>query len=207
MQGLLAGQFAAITRSGLADGRAQFSVNLYGAPAMDLKEFVQYRRKSSLGATISFWIPWGQYDPNKLINIGTNRLAFKPEVAASRVFGKWIAEGYAGVWFFTANNDFYPRDSVRTQRPIGVYQGHLIYNFRPGLWGALDCTYYHGGGTTVDGVEKQDFQGNSRLGATVSLPLAKQHSLKVAYARTASVRVGGKFDTLSVGYAFPWFDH
>ena len=207
MQGLLACQFAAITRSGLADGRAQFSVNLYGAPAMGIREFTQYRRKTNLSASIALWIPWGQYDPNKLINIGTNRWAFKPELAVSRAFGKWIAEGYTGVWFFSSNMHFYPGNSIRSQHPLGVYQAHLVYNFRRGLWGALDGTYYHGGRTTVDGVTNQDLQGNSRFGMTVSLPLPKYQSLKVSYARTASVRVGGKFETLSIGYAFTWFDH
>ena len=54
--------------------------------------------------------PTGQYDPTKLINWGTNRWSFKPEFGYSQRWGKWIVDGYAGVWFFTTNQDYWSRN-------------------------------------------------------------------------------------------------
>ena len=50
-EGRLAGEFQAVTRSGLPDTGLRFGINLAGAPAMDLKEFVNYRQKTNLGAS------------------------------------------------------------------------------------------------------------------------------------------------------------
>jgi hypothetical protein len=206
LQGTLADQFKELYRSGLADGRAQLSVNLYGAPAMRLPEFAKYRAGTNVFASFTAAFPLGQYSPNKLINIGSNRWSLKPEVAVSHTFGKWMAEVYAGVWFFTTNQRFYPGTSIRKQEPVEAYQAHVIYNFRRGLWASLDGTYYHGGSTNVDGVDKLDTQDASRLGGTVSMAVASNQSVKLQYSKVTSVRIGGKFDTFSFGYAFSWFD-
>jgi len=206
VEGLLLGQFAEANRSGFADLRAQMSVNLLGGPAMGRPEFAKYRPGSNLFASFTVVAPTGQYYPEKLINLGNNRWAFKPEVAFTQALGKWTLEGYAGVWFFTTNEKFYRGTSVRSQDPMLTYQVHASYTFRPGLWASLDGTVYTGGDTTVDGVNKNDRQSASRVGTNVSWAFAPGHAVKVQYARSTTVRVGGKFDILSFGYTYSWFD-
>jgi hypothetical protein len=56
-------------------------------------------------------------------------------------------------------------------------QGHLIYEFFPALWGALDTTYYAGGRTTTDG-QKGEQLGHARLGLTVALSMSRHQSIK-----------------------------
>ena len=52
-----------------------------------------------VGASLLVAAPTGQYYPNKLINLGTNRWAAKPEVALSYPLGpRWLLDAYAGVW-------------------------------------------------------------------------------------------------------------
>jgi hypothetical protein len=53
-----------------------------------------------------------------LINIGTHRWAFKPEMGISFPKGSWYMDAYVGAWFFTANPDFYPGNATRTQDPV-----------------------------------------------------------------------------------------
>ena len=67
--------------------------------------------------------------------------------------GHWDFDGYLGVWMFTSNEDFYPGGRSRSQDPVVALQGHASYTFRPRLWAAVDATWYHGGGATVEGGE------------------------------------------------------
>ena len=97
----------AISRSGLADTRLRLGVNLIGGLAMTSAEFMRRDPQTTLGASLTVVAPTGQYDPAKLINIGTNRWAFKPELGLSVPWRRWFLDAYAGVWLFTKNDDFF----------------------------------------------------------------------------------------------------
>ena len=99
-----------VYRSGLADSVYRLSVNLLGGPAMEPREYVKWRQKTLVGASIRVVAPTGQYDPTKLINIGANRWGFKPEVGFSRRFGHWIVDAYGAGWFYTTNQKFFSQN-------------------------------------------------------------------------------------------------
>jgi hypothetical protein len=149
--------------------------------------------------------PLGQYKRDKLINLGANRWAFKPEVGVSRRTGKWTIEGYCGAWLFAANDEFYPGSSLRTQRPIVALQAHASYTAKPRLWLAFDATWYSGGRTTVDDVLKGDLQRNSRLGATLSFPVRRKQSIKASFSTGATTRAGSDFNTFALAWQVSWF--
>jgi hypothetical protein len=65
-----------VRRSGLLDATFRFSVNLKGGPAMAPKEFGAWHQKTLVGVSLKVLAPTGQYDPTKLINLGTNRWGF-----------------------------------------------------------------------------------------------------------------------------------
>ena len=196
---------AQVSREGLADPRIKLSVNLVGGRALSAGEFVKVQRRTIVGVSLTAIPPLGQYDRTKLINLGANRWAFKPEIGISRlVRSKWTLDGYAGIWMATANDEFYPGASHRTQRPIVALQAHVSYTARPRLWIAADGTWYSGGRTTVDGIEKGDLLRNSRLGATLSLPIGRQQSLKVNGSVGATTRVGSDFRTIAVAWQISW---
>jgi hypothetical protein len=194
-----------VTRSGLSDTRIKLSINLVGNPAVLPREFVKTPRKTILGTSLTVVAPSGQYDGTKLINIGTNRWAFKPEVGVSSPQGRWDIDAYLGVWLFSGNDDFFPGGKARTQDPVVALQGHLSYTFKPRLWAAFDATWYRGGASTVEDGTPGQAMNNSRMGATVSLPLGKQRSLKFAVSRGVIVRTGTDFTALSVGFQQLWF--
>ena len=115
--------------------------------------------------------PTGDYNPAHLINISSNRWAFKPEIGLSQPFGRWFTEASLGAWFFTDNGNFFG-GNMRSEKPITTLQLHLGYNFSRDLWLAVDGTHYRGGETGINGVEKSDRQSVSRYGLTLSLPIA-----------------------------------
>jgi hypothetical protein len=82
-QAIVAGAENQVYRSGLADARVRFSVNLKGGPAMALNEYLNWHEKTVLGASLTVVAPTGQYDPARVINSSIHRWAFKPELGMS----------------------------------------------------------------------------------------------------------------------------
>lgn len=204
MTGTVVGEPAHITRSGLGDMQIRTSLNLFGAPAMTLKDFRGYRQGTILGVSLKMIVPTGQYTSAKLVNLSSNRWAFKPELGFSqKIRRRWSTDFYLGGWLFTDNSDFYGA-VVRSQAPIGTAQFHLSYDIRPHLWAAVDLTFYTGGRTTVGNARKADLQKNARLGVTVSVPTIRRQSMKVSYSSGAFTSVGADFNVVSVAYQVTW---
>jgi hypothetical protein len=192
-------------RSGLADMRLRVSVLLLGAPAVTIDQFRVAPRKTVLGVSMNVVAPTGQVFEDKLVNIGTNRWSFRPEVAVSQPIGKrWLMDVYAGLWLFTDNPRFFPGNALREQAPMGTFQAHISYNFTPITWVALDATFYTGGQSSVNEDLNDDRQSNTRIGVTFVTPVGKRNSLRFAVSRGAIVRVGQNFTTASVGWQTSW---
>lgn len=189
--------------SGWADPRIRVSINLHGAPALDLRGIRSYRQDLIIGASLTAWVPVGQYDATKLVNIGTNRWSLKPEIGASQALGPWILELIGAAQFYQDNDEFLT-GSTREQEPVYSVQGGGIRSFASGAWLALFATYYSGGRTTVDGVRGRDFKDNSRIGLTLTLPISRNNSVKI-YANTGvSTRTGSDFDAFGVAWQYRW---
>jgi hypothetical protein len=101
----LAGQPRKREVSGLGDPRFRFSMLAYGGPALSLDEFRDFQPDVIIGTSLEV-TPLGQYDSDKLLNIGTNRWSFKPEVGVSKTFGPLTLELATGVRFYTAMTTF-----------------------------------------------------------------------------------------------------
>jgi outer membrane putative beta-barrel porin/alpha-amylase len=147
--------------------------------------------------------PLGQYDPDRLVNLGTNRWSFRPEFGFSKALGHWILEGTGAVNLYTDNDNFFGGQH-RSQEPLYAAQGHVIYSFGRGAWIALDATYYTGGRTTLDGVEGNDLQSNSRFGLTGALPVNRKNSIKLYASNGVYTRVGQNFLIAGVGWNYRW---
>jgi hypothetical protein len=198
--GLVQEEAREITRAGLADSRVKLSVNLLGNPAMRLREFAKAPRRTIVGTSLTVQAPSGEYDETKLINLGTNRWAFKPEVGVSIPRGRWDIDAYMATWLFTQNTDFFPGGLTRVQDPVVALQAHVSYTFRPRWWLAVDGTWYSGGAAQVEDDEPIGAVSNSRLGATLSIPAGQRQSFKVSYSAGVAVRTGTDFRTLAIGW-------
>lgn len=188
---------------GLADSRFRLSVNLYGAPALTLNEFRDYQQDLIVGVSLQVSVPTGQYDPSKLVNIGTNRWSFKPEVGVSKAVGPWTLEFSAAVTLYTDNTDFLG-GNTRSQDPVYSMQGHAIYGFRSGIWASLDATYFTGGRTTINGSRSNDLQQNWRLGGMLVFPVDVRNSIKLYASTGVSARTGNDFDLMGVAWQYRW---
>lgn len=205
------GETIKLYRSGLNSTTIRLSANLFGAPAMTPGEFGKWHQKLIVGASLTVSTATGQYDGRRLINIGNNRWAFKPEIGLSRRWNKWLLDAYGAVWFFTPNDNFYSNapgstgPNRQTQNPMGVVETHLSYDAKPRLWFSLDGNYWYGGETSLNGVPTPTtVQANSRIGATASLPIGKHQSLKFSYSAGTYTTFGGDFQTVSAAWQYSW---
>jgi hypothetical protein len=200
LEGTYLGEPAVADRNGFGDIRVRIGVNLYGAPARRLPEFAKTPpARLNIGASVMVVAPTGQYDPQRIVNLGTNRWAFKPEAAIIRNIGPWMFEIYGGAWLFT-DNDNYVNGQVRSQNPLASVQFSFRRTFKPGLWVSGNINYYTGGRTNVGGVFKQDFQANSRAGTTLAVPLSRTTAVRVAVSKGAYTTIGADFLGLSASF-------
>jgi hypothetical protein len=210
-RGTVTGAAAHAYRSGMLDSFYRFSVNLKGGPALPVEDFQTWHQKMLIGTSLKIVAPSGQYDPTKLINLGTNRWAFKPEIGYSQRWGHWLLDAYAAAWFFTTNpeffshNPYFPGTQTQSETPVAAFEGHLSYDFKPRLWVSLDANFWRGGETSLNGVSNSlTAQRNSRIGATAAIPITKHQTLKISYNNGAYINYGGNYQNVSVAWQYSW---
>jgi hypothetical protein len=181
----------------------RLSVNLFGSPALHLREFAGWKQDLIVGASVQVSPPWGQYDDSRLVNIGSNRWTVKPEIGVSKAVGTWTFEVQAAASFFGDNTDFLG-SLTRSQDTIYSLQGHVIHAFRGGQWLSLDATWFSGGRSQIEDVARDDEQRNWRAGLVYALPLGRLDSLKFTASSGLFARTGNNFDALGVAWQHRW---
>lgn len=191
------------SRTGLADMKVRFGINLLGSPALDKTEFRSFQQKTILGVSFVTSVPTGKYYDDKQVNIGTNRWGFKPEIGVSHRFSHFYAEAYGGIWFYTDNNDFLGKKLE--QKPTYSFQAHASYYFKNNMWLGFNTNWFFGGKTITNGVSDESQIDNWRIGATFSMPVAKGQSVKFQYHVGAYTNNGLNYYALSVAYQYSFF--
>jgi len=200
---MVAGQRRERHVSGWHDPLFRFSVNLYGAPPLSMQEFGDYRQDLILGASVQVSMPVGQYDHDRLVNLGNNRWFVKPDIGISKAWGPLVLEVTSGVTFFTDNDDYLGGRTLE-QDPVYIGQAHAIYTFNRALWVAFGGVYEYGGRTSVDGVQNDDREENSRAGATVSLAVNRRNSVKLHASTSLATSRGRDYDLGGVVWQYRW---
>ena len=204
-QGLVDGQKQSLTQEGMADSIIRFSVNLYGAPALSGKEFVQYRRKQQketiIGTAILVRLPNGKYDNSRRVNLGSNRYTFRPQLGITHKSGAWTSELTGEAAIFSDNSDFYHGQTLDVA-PLYIVHGHVIYSFKPGLWLGVSAGLDHGGKTKVENVTTTELQGNTGYALNFGYPLTPRSGLRVnAIHLRTSEATGADSETYSLSYS------
>jgi hypothetical protein len=199
---VLDGQRRSRSVCGPGDTRVRLSYNFVGAKAVSLSEFARQPKLVVVGASVQVSVPTGLYDNDKLLNIGANRWYIRPEIGVSVPWKKWSFEFAGGVRFFTDNDEFL---GVRLkQDPLYNVQAHLIFDLTRRQWVSLDSNYFFGGDTSMDGVQSETRQNNSRLGLTWAFALNSQHILKFLAHTGVVGRIANDSDMYTVAWSYRW---
>lgn len=189
--------------TGFSDPFVRFSMILYGAPALTMKEFASYKQDWIIGASLRLGVPLGEVDHDKVINLGSNRWSFRPEIGVSKAFGSWIVEAAPGVALYADNGDFFG-GKTREQAPLFGLQTNVTYVAKNGVWLSLSGSYFAGGRSTVDGVENNDEQEGGRIGVTLSLPINRHQSVKLYALRGFNSDLERNLDVIAISWQYRW---
>lgn len=200
-KGFLFGTPAKRDFAGGGDLGITLTVNLLGAPSMTREDFLKYRANPQLilAASLKIIAPTGNYDEDRLINVGANRWATRAQLGSIiPLRPAWLLELSASVWFFGDDDEYLT--GKRDQAPIYAAQVHLIKRLRPGLWASLDLSAFRGGRQTIERVRLDDVQRNAKIGATMVVPFLQRHAIKFSYATGAVTKHGNDFNQFLLSY-------
>ena len=187
------------SRTGFGDPMLRFALFVAGAPALTKEEFAGFQPKTIVGLTLRLRLPLGQYESNKLVNLGSNRWMISPQLGVSHLAGRFRLEAYAGAWLFTDNDEFLGTQT-QSQDPLYTFQVHVAYRFRPRLWIAASSRQSLGGAVSVDSGDKLESETNNRVGLTLVLPLSAGHALRIAATTGLTATVGNDYTTFGAAW-------
>ena len=167
-------------------------VGLIGPPPLTLQQFVAYQPGYALGALAKVTLPVGNYDEEKVLNVGGNRWALQLGMPMAWYLGQSFLdpalttiELLPSVHFFGDNDD--PRGAKTTsQDPLLRIEAHVTRNLNQAVWVSLDGQYVYGGETSEDGRDNDDTQRAFELGGTVNVAFSRSASVKLSYGEVVS---------------------
>jgi hypothetical protein len=192
--------------TGAGDSSYQLAMLLKGGPALAVTQLEQYKPTTIVGASLTITAPTGSYDANKILNLGSDRWSFKPEIAVSHPFGpsqKWQFDTYANAYFYSDNTSYRGREILR-QEPLPGLEGHISYSFNDHLWASLDTRYSFRGTTFLDGVNQDNAQKNFIVGSEISISVNSRNSLVLEFAKVPVHHNGPALAGFSVKYDYTW---
>jgi hypothetical protein len=192
--------------TGAGDSSYQVAMLLKGGPALSVTQFEKYKPTTIFGASFTITAPTGLYDPVKILNLGSKRWYFRPELALTHQFGskqKWQLETYINSYFYTNNTSYHGTEILR-QQPLPGVEGHLSYSFNDHIWTSLDTRYSFRGTTFVNDVDQDNGQHNFILGNEVNLSINNRNSLLFVFADALVHDNGPAVVGFSVKYDYTW---
>ena len=205
-EGLLRGEPRSVDRRGPGDPRLRLSINFLGSPALRGREFQAYRAShpvnTTAGAALAVTLPLGEYQNDKLLNLGQNRFAITPQLGVVHTRGPWSYEVTGSVSFYTKNSEFLV-DHTREQDPIFALQTHAVHTSPGGWWASLSAAYDWGGESAIDGVAKSDYREDLLYGVAAGFAIAPQATIQIAYvASRVQTAIGWDSDNFAIGCSF-----
>ena len=206
--GVVNGVPTSISREGWADTFVRVAVNLLGAPPLAGSEYAAYRAATKVetivGVALGVQIPTGEYLEDKLINLGTNRYTFRPQVGVQHQHYNWTFEITGMAMIYTENTSFFDGNKLE-QDPFYTIDGSVEYRFESGIWASASAGVGIGGRSTVNGIEKDDHKENYGWAVSVGFPVMRSVGFKATYLETDHwSEVGTASQTVIIGLVGSW---
>ncbi len=183
------GQTAGFSQSssGYADPSVQLDVNLFGTtPLISTVQLVNYEPTWTVDAAVMLAFPVGEYDEDKLVNMGLNRWWGRIAFPVKYHFGVF-SPGYMSsfelipsVWIFEENDDFLGQELEND--PLWQIEAHLTHDFTRTFFGSLDLLYRQGFQSEINGVEVGDELDIGNFGFTLNFHVTDNVAIRTSYS-------------------------
>ena len=185
--GVVPGSSFSQSASGYADPSVQLDVNLFGtSPINAIFDYLNYEPTWTLDAAFMLGVPLGQYDDDKVANLGLNRfygrVAF-PFKYHFRVFSPGYMsslEVVPSVWLFTENDDFLGQKLKND--PMLQVEAHWTHDFTRHFFGSLDLLYRNGFQSEIDGVNFGSDIKIGDLGFTLNFSVTDNVTIRTSFS-------------------------
>jgi hypothetical protein len=164
------------------------TLGLFGSPSLSPMVYAQYKPGLTASLATKLFLPTGDYDSGRLLNLGGNRWSVQTSLPISYVLGGSLLDPQLttfeiepSVQIFGDNKDAFGPASVTSQAALFEVESHITHNFGHAVWASLDGSAEFGGETSSDGVANGDAQQSLSLGATLGLTLSQSVALRLNY--------------------------
>lgn len=145
------------------------------------------------GITPFLFLPTGDYDKNKALNLGENRWKFTLQAGYITNLSEKVTLDLVGdVTIFGKNDEYGPTSATMKQDPSYQFQGHLRYKLQPTWDLRASLSHTTGGETKVNGVASNDKTKTTKFTIGTAWFAAPTLQLMANYGRDASVENGFK---------------
>jgi len=206
LAGSLAGTSLSRSVTGTGDASLQLATLLTGGPALSVAEFTRYEPTTTCGLSLTITAPTGKYDADRLLNLGSDRWSFKPELAISHPFGSgrsWVVDAYFNLSFFTDNTTYHAREILR-QEPLMGIEGHLSRSIGSSFVASLDTRYAFRGRTLVDGEDQNNSQQGFVLGSEAAWSPSSRSTITLLFAKALVHKNAPDYTGVGVKVTYGW---
>ena len=192
LSGSLNKEMDTIVRSsrGLGDMYLQAVVNLFGAPALSPEAFANYKQSTLLSLLVGVTAPMGDYQADRLLNMGANRWNLRVGLPFVQTLGDWIPgeittlELLPSVWFYGDNSDYTGMGLRLEQDPLVTLEAHVTHDITTTLFASLDYFIQRVGDAYVEGIQTGEAHISDSLGVTFGYMINAQMQFQLRYAST-----------------------
>ena len=185
--GVVPGASFSQSASGYADPSVQLDMNLFGTPPINaIFDYLNYEPTWTLDAAFMLGVPLGQYDDDRIANLGLNRfygrVAF-PFKYHFRVFSpgyRSSLEVVPSIWLFTENDDFLGQKLKND--PMWQIEAHWTHDFTRHFFGSLDLLYRNGFQSEIDGIKLGSDIEIGTLGFTLNFQVNDNVTIRTSFS-------------------------
>ncbi len=207
--GVVRGASFSQSASGWGDPTVQIDVNLFGTPPLiSTVDLLNYEPTYTVDVAVMLAAPIGNYDGDRLINMGLNRFFGRFALPMKYHFGVFAA-GYnttieltPSVWVFGENDDFLGQKLEN--EPIWQLEGHVTHDFTRTFYGSLDFLYRRGFQSEFNGVGVGDELVIGNIGLTLNFNVTDNMSIRAGYSSNVFGDDGLDNSVTRIQFVYGW---
>lgn len=148
--------------------------------------------------------PFGEYHSDRVVNMGANRWAVKPELDFTWRYEKWCFELQQNIEFYSDNDQYTSSNRTSSKDPVYVSLAHVSYDVTKSFWVGGSAWWTGGGETKVNGVKQNDDLANWTGMFSLNFKLTDNVSLLANYAHDFNVENGPGVDQIRLRLFYSW---